>query len=251
MNVDANLEAYTKVSVVAFYERLEKLTPAEKHVIARYVPAGLDVLDVGVGAGRTAAYLAPRARRYLGIDYSTAMVAACRARFPELEFVVADATDLSFLPDGSFDIAFFSFNGIDYIPTDSGRVACLSEMRRVTRPGGWVLISSHNAKVLGLYPQLAGVALSRKIWRLFRSLAFSGPLALRMLRSGAHRNGSGYIFDPVHGGLRTHVSTPASIARDAAQSGLEIVEVIGGCHPRQVSEFLNPWNTYVMRRPSA
>jgi SAM-dependent methyltransferase len=222
--------------------------PAEDYLLAKHIPGGLDILDVGVGAGRTTAFLAPQAGRYLGIDYSTAMIEACRRRFPAFEFRVADAADLSFLPDGGFDIAFFSFNGIDYLPTDAGRASCLRELRRVTRPGGRIIISSHNARVLALYPQLAGATLLRKAWRLARSFALSGPLALKMLRSKAYRDGSGYIFDPVHGGLQTHVSTPSSIARDAASAGLEIVEIVGGCYPRRVPDFLNPWNTYVLQR---
>lgn len=245
--MDRNLDVYTKPNVVSFYERAAFLMPAEQYVIANHVPAGLDILDVGVGAGRTTAFLAPTARRYLGIDYAAAMITACRERFPALDFKVADAADLSFLPDGGFDVAFFSFNGIDYLPGDAERVACLRELRRVTRPGGRIVISSHNARALALYPQLAGATPLRKVWRLARSLALSGPLALRMLRSKAYRKGSGYILDPVHGGLRTHVSTPTSIARDASAAGLEIVEIVGGCYPSRVPDFLNPWNTYVLQ----
>lgn len=251
MNADPNLDLYNQADVVAEYDRAEELMPPERHILAKYVRDGMDVLDIGVGGGRTTRFLAPRAGRYLGIDYSAAMVAACRAKFPRLEFVEADATDLSFLPDHSFDFAIFSFNGIDCIPTDDGRIACLKELRRVTRRHGHIVISSHNARVLGILPQFAGASPTRKAWRLVRAVVLSPRLALRSLRSSAYRKGSGFIIDPVHGGLRIHVSTPASIAADAKAAGLEIVEIVGGHHPREVREALNPWNTYVLRRAEA
>jgi ubiquinone/menaquinone biosynthesis C-methylase UbiE len=251
MNADPNLDLYNRADVVAFYDQSAGLMPPERHVLTHYVPAGLDILDIGVGGGRTTAFLAPSARRYLGIDYSDAMVAACRAKYPAFEFAQADATDLSALADASFDVAFFSFNGIDCIPTDTGRIACLKEMRRVVRPNGVVIISSHNARVLGVYPQLAGAGPARKLWRLLRSALVSVRLSLRTLRSKAYRQGSGFILDPVHGGLYIHVSTAQSIARDAAAAGLEIVEVVQGHHPRRLPEFLNPWNTFVMRPAKA
>lgn len=251
MNADPNLDLYNKADVVAFYDRAAKLMPPERHIFGHYLQDGVDVLDVGVGGGRTTSFLAPRARRYLGIDYAAAMVATCRVKFPGLEFAEADATDLSFIPDDSFDFTLFSFNGIDCIPTDAGRIACLKELRRVTREDGVVVVSSHNAKVLGVYPQLVGAGLVKKAWRLLRSLALSPRLALRTLRSGAYGKGSGFLLDPVHGGLLIHVSTPASIAGDAAAASLAIVEVVPGFHPSRVPDFLNPWNTYVMRRAGA
>jgi SAM-dependent methyltransferase len=251
MNADSNLDLYNRADVVAFYDRSAGLMPPEKYVFARYVPAGRDILDIGVGGGRTTFFLAPTANRYLGVDYSEAMVAACRVKYPDYEFAQADATDLSFLSDASFDVAFFSFNGIDCIPTDEGRIACLREMRRLIRPDGFAIISSHNARVLGVYPQLGGVGLSRKLWRLLRSVGVSARLSSRMLRSSAYRQGSGFITDPVHGGLYIHVSTPQSIARDAAAAGLEVIETVQGHHPRRLPEFLNPWTTFVMRPATA
>lgn len=248
MDADPNLNLYNKADVVAFYARAAELMPPERHVFSHHLKDGMDVLDVGVGGGRTTAFLAPRAGRYLGIDYAAGMVAACRAKFPGTEFAEADATDLAFIPDNSFDFTVFSLNGIDCIPTDTGRIACLKELRRVTRADGVIVASSHNARVLGVYPQLAGVGPLKKAWRLLRSLVVSPRLALRTLRSGAFAKGFGFITDPVHGGLRIHVSTPASFARDAAAAELEIVEVVAGHFPRRVPELLNPWNTFVMRR---
>ena len=50
----------------------------------------------------------PAACSYTGIDYSEAMIARARARYPSVAFEVADATRLPY-PDDAFDIV---FNGV-------------------------------------------------------------------------------------------------------------------------------------------
>ena len=85
-------------------------------------------------------------------------------------------------------------------------------------------------------------------WRIARSAVLSVRVAWLSLTSGAYAKGYGFLLDPVHGGLYIHVSTPASIARDAAAAGLRIVDVVDGFHPKVVPQSLNPWHTYVMRK---
>jgi ubiquinone/menaquinone biosynthesis C-methylase UbiE len=69
------------------------------------------LLEVGCGSGYYSdvfATLLPRGVRYTGIDYSNAMVARARARYPSATFSVADATRLPYA-DRAFDIV---FNGV-------------------------------------------------------------------------------------------------------------------------------------------
>jgi ubiquinone/menaquinone biosynthesis C-methylase UbiE len=58
------------------------------------------LLDVGVGAGRTARQFAELSYEYVGTDFSSAMVETCRARFPQFRFEVGDVRDLSRFADG-------------------------------------------------------------------------------------------------------------------------------------------------------
>ena len=248
MTTRSNRALYSKDDVVEYYDKAEGLMPAEQYVFPKYVPVGSDVLDIGVGGGRTTPFLSTRAKRYLGLDYSEAMVALCQRKYPGASFAYGDATDLSSVPDESFDATIFSFNGIDCIQSDEGRLACLKEMRRVTRPTGWIVISSHNAKALGIYPELEGAPLAKKVWRLGRAVVKGTALAARMLSSRAFWRGSGFIIDPVHGGLHMHVSTPRSIASDCARAQLRIEEYVGHYFPKKVPQALNPWNTYVLTR---
>jgi ubiquinone/menaquinone biosynthesis C-methylase UbiE len=112
-----------------------------ERVFADHVDA--DVLDIGVGGGRTVPLLAPRAATYVAIDFVPELVSAAIQRFPGSDIRVGDARELEF-PDGSFDVVFFSINGLDAIAHDDRRRA-LHEIRRVLRPSGTFVFSTHNS----------------------------------------------------------------------------------------------------------
>jgi len=63
--------------------------------------AGGDVLDIGVGGGRTTGLLADDARSYVGIDISPEMLALAQDRFPGHDLRVGNAVDLHGLPDAA------------------------------------------------------------------------------------------------------------------------------------------------------
>jgi ubiquinone/menaquinone biosynthesis C-methylase UbiE len=247
-NWQASLGVFNNANVIAHYSNVEGLQPVEQYLFEKYVVQGMHVVDIGVGGGRTTPFLSQRADRYLGIDYSQAMVIVCEKKFPSLAFACADATNLGFMPDGSFDLAIFSANGIDYIPTDAGRRHCLSELHRITKLDGMVIFSSHNAKQLLVWPALRGAGMPRWIWRLLRSIYKSVPLAIRTIRSGGLSRGTGYVVDPGHWGSLTHVSTPESVASDAQLAGFEIAEVVGGHFPASTPSYLTNWYYYVLRK---
>lgn len=104
-------------------------------------PGRKRVLDIGVGAGRTAELLAPIAESYIGIDYTAEMVAAARAAHPGIPFEHMDARDLSSFANGSFDLVVFSFNGIDSVDA-RGRARIMAEAARVLAPGGLFVFST-------------------------------------------------------------------------------------------------------------
>ena len=77
-------------------------------------PPGTRTLDLGCGEGRLSRDLKALGHDVTGIDLSPTMIAAARAADPELEFHVADATELPF-EDASFDlvVAFMSLQDVD------------------------------------------------------------------------------------------------------------------------------------------
>jgi SAM-dependent methyltransferase len=249
VTTDINLKAYSDPAVVSLYAKMEKLQPCEELIFQRWIRLGATVLDLGVGGGRTAGPLSKIAGRYIGIDYSQAMVEACRARYPQLEFRCGDATDLSQFQDGLFDAVVFSFNGIDYIRDDEGRAKCLSEVARVLKPGGVFVASSHNARVIGVWPQLQTARGARIPWRIIYSLYASTRLAARSLSHAAFWYGSGYVLDPLHGGLATYTSTPRTFTPQIEAASLEVVDIVGGRYPEVQALSLTPWHYYACRKP--
>ena len=251
MTTPGNLETFKDVKVVEYYKNATGLQPCEAILFERWIKNGMAILDVGMGGGRTTPYLSQRASRYVGVDYSRAMVEVCRSRFPSLDFRHCDATDLGEFGDGEFDAAVFSANGIDYIPSDAGRRRCMSELRRVTKSDGIVILSSHNAKHLVVWPALRGAGVPRGVWRLMRSIYKSIPLAIRTIRSGGLSQGEGYIVDFGHWESLTHVSTPESVTSDAQSAGFEVIEVVGevvgGNFPANTPSYLTNWYHYVLR----
>jgi SAM-dependent methyltransferase len=143
---EANFHLYNTPRAVEVYSRMAGLSRAEKAILRRFktVLPAVDMLDLGVGAGRTTKAFASIARKYVGVDFAPPMVDACRARYPGLDFRVADARDLSIFTGESFDFVLFSFNGVDCLPFEH-RVRMFEEVHRVLRSGGLFIFSSHNA----------------------------------------------------------------------------------------------------------
>ena len=142
----SNRKRYQGAGMVRKYRDRHGLFPAEERILAEIAPTvrNRPVLDLGVGAGRTAPHLSALGGSYLGLDYAPRMIEAARRAYPGLHFETGDARDLGTLPTDHFALVFFSFNGIDYIDP-AGRLQALGEIRRVLAPGGHFVFSSHNA----------------------------------------------------------------------------------------------------------
>lgn len=116
-----------------YHELLDEL---EANFVRRYA-TGRDVLEVGCGTGLVLSRIARFARSAKGIDLSPGMLE--RAKERGLDVTVGSATELPF-ENNSFDVT-CSFKVLAHIP-DLPRA--LSEMARVTRPGGMILAELYN-----------------------------------------------------------------------------------------------------------
>ena len=162
-----NQALYEEAAVAEHYASVSALQPAERTIFALLDAhlASAELLDLGVGGGRTTAHLAPRVRRYVALDYSPAMIDAAKRRFAGFDyaFVLGDARALTF-GDATFDVALFSHNGLDYVDHDD-RLRVLAEVRRVLRPGGRFVFSTHNLARDELFSAPPGEGLVRRALR--------------------------------------------------------------------------------------
>lgn len=143
--MDSNLQTYNSKNVVSWYDELSEITKVELIVFEKYnsIISQANLLDIGIGGGRTTNYLLNKCKNYTGIDYSQGFVDVCKLKFKGAKILLQDARNLSSFNDNTFDFVNFSFNGIDYVDL-AGREKILSEINRVLKPNGLFFFSTHN-----------------------------------------------------------------------------------------------------------
>jgi demethylmenaquinone methyltransferase / 2-methoxy-6-polyprenyl-1,4-benzoquinol methylase len=93
------------------------------------------VLDLAAGTGTSSVPFAQAGAVVVPCDFSQGMLAVGKQARPVLPFVAGDGTRLPFA-DASFDAVTVSFGLRNIVDPDAG----LAEMRRVTRPGGRLVV---------------------------------------------------------------------------------------------------------------
>src|SRR5581483_7842507 len=128
--------------IAGVYDRMNSVMTAGLHHRWRQraadlaaVGPGSRAVDVATGTGDLAVELARRGAEVVGCDFSEAMLSRARAKAPALRFEWADALALPY-GDGSFDAATVGFGARNFSDLPRG----LSEMARVVRPGGRVVV---------------------------------------------------------------------------------------------------------------
>jgi SAM-dependent methyltransferase len=111
--------------------------------MAAHVPALADaaVLDVGCGTGNCHAALGAQVARLCGIDVSASSIETAKEHNPGVSYAHYDGMHIPY-GDGAFDFA-FAICVFHHVPLDQ-RMALIGDIRRVLKPGGFIIIFEHN-----------------------------------------------------------------------------------------------------------
>lgn len=254
---DAGHRFYNSAKAVSAYSAGGGLQKPEVAIYNALKPhlGGMDMLDLGVGAGRTAPHFTPIVRRYVGSDFSPNMIAECNRKFPHQEFVLADATELTMFPDASFDFILFSFNGLDCMYTES-RAKALGELFRLVRPGGYLAFSSHNLQYIPRFRTITALFSPfqpKRVWDGIKHLAkFS--IRTRSVVLAADQNSA--LVKEHHLGFDIPVFfiKPETQIATLKTFGWQEIRIFGSADGREivlgneVSRATDPWLYYFCRK---
>jgi SAM-dependent methyltransferase len=99
------------------------------------------ILDVGCGVGLVHPYLIDHVAELHGTDISTLSLARAAKSNPKVHYTAYEGGVLPYT-DGAFDCA-FAINVMHHVPPESWN-RFVSEMARIVRPGGQVVVFEHN-----------------------------------------------------------------------------------------------------------
>lgn len=151
VNTEFIRKSFTTEKTVSDYTKAVKeigLWESEKMMIKKYFNPEDRILDIGCGAGRTTIGLYKLGYHLVeGLDLSEAMIEQARRISKELNyniiFSVGDAVCLGY-DDENFEAVLFSFNGIMQIPGRENRIKVLKEIKRILKPKGYFLFTTHD-----------------------------------------------------------------------------------------------------------
>jgi ubiquinone/menaquinone biosynthesis C-methylase UbiE len=127
------------------WERLpDKLDPPDYELRRSFALDGVEpgdrVLDLGCGEGAFTQTLDDAASSVVGVDVARAALERARRRHPKLDFRLARIAEPLPFDDCVFDLVWAS----EVIEHVADTAAWLSELRRVLRPGGRLLLTTPN-----------------------------------------------------------------------------------------------------------
>jgi SAM-dependent methyltransferase len=112
---------------------------------AAWLPTGGLALDVAMGLGANAGWLLARGLHVIGVDISEVAVRQARARFPDLQTIIADLTTFS-LPHHTFDVIVNFY----YLQRD-----LWPQFVQALRPGGVLIFETLTQAVRQVRPDIS------------------------------------------------------------------------------------------------
>ncbi len=140
----------------------------ELEFVKDYIKENSSILDVGCGNGRFFEIIKDKKISYTGIDTSSKFISIAKEKYPstssgqaQVKFFRANAVELPFGND-SFDVA-VSFAVLHHIPSKKLREEFLSEIHRVLKKDGVLILSVWNLWQKRYLPAIAKYAFFKLI----------------------------------------------------------------------------------------
>lgn len=105
----------------------------------KYISKHNRVLDFGCGNGRAFELVSRSGADYIGVDNSSDLIEQAKNIYPDAKFKFME--NLDDFPDNSFDII-LSLAVVHHIPSKDLRAKLLSDLRRVLKPGGKLILTA-------------------------------------------------------------------------------------------------------------
>jgi SAM-dependent methyltransferase len=141
-DLEESYDRLAKPYAERIFKELEN-KPLDRQLLDRFAASVKNlgpVCDLGCGPGHIAGYLRDRGLEVCGIDLSPAMLEQAKALNPDLEFQQGNMLSLDIADETFAGLA--AFYSIIHIPREEV-IQALTELQRVLRRGGLLLLSFH------------------------------------------------------------------------------------------------------------
>jgi tRNA (uracil-5-)-methyltransferase TRM9 len=126
-----------------------------------YIKPNSHIADIGCGNGRLISELR-NDENYTGVDVSEHLLDQARKNHPHHKFLTGSLLDIP-LPDNSIDTT-FSIAALHHIPSEKLRKKAVVELTRITKPGGYIIITVWNLWQKKYLPQILKAALKKALF---------------------------------------------------------------------------------------
>jgi demethylmenaquinone methyltransferase/2-methoxy-6-polyprenyl-1,4-benzoquinol methylase len=174
---DAVADRYDRMNAVMTFGQERRWRRAVSAALA--LAPGMRVLDLAAGTGASSVPFAAAGAVAVACDFSPGMLGVGQRTHPELTFVAGDALRLPFADD-AFDAASISFG----LRNVADVHAALTELHRVTRPGGRLVVLETSHPPAALLRRMNGVYTGR-VMPLLAQLFSSDPSSYTYLADSA------------------------------------------------------------------
>ena len=108
-----NIIKWNNTDIINWYNSRTHIQDGEKKIIEIIDFSKIkNMLDIGVGGGRTTYYFKDLVKKYKGIDIAPKFIESCKNKFKNIDFECLNVLDIT-KQNINYDFILFSHNGID------------------------------------------------------------------------------------------------------------------------------------------